>query len=85
MTEIAAKSGAFTVVDDADGWSVAVKYRRAGGALSLTVESTPLAMVYFEDSPLGRIGAIKVGGAPVQLVFRRPTGGEFALIVKYAP
>jgi len=83
--EIAAKSGAFTVVDDADGWSVAVKYRRAGAGLSLTVESTPLAMVYFEDSPLGRIGAIKVGGAPVQLVFRRPTGGEFALIVKYAP
>ena len=83
--DIAGKSGAFTILDDADGWSVAVKYRRAGAGLSLTVESTPLAMVYFEDSPLGRIGAIKVGGAPVQLVFRRPTGGEFALIVKYAP
>ncbi|MCA1828239.1 MAG: serine/threonine protein kinase, partial [Myxococcales bacterium] len=83
--EIAGKSGAFTVQDDADGWSVAVKYRRAGAGLALTVESTPPALVYFEDSPLGRVGAIRLGAAPAQIVFRRPTGGEFALIVKYAP
>jgi hypothetical protein len=83
--EIAGKSGAFTVRDEAEGWSVAIKYRRAGPGLTLTVESTPLAMVYFEDSPLGRVGTVKVGSAPAQIVFRRPGGGEFTLIVKYLP
>ncbi len=73
------------MLDDADGWTVSVKYRRVGSGLSLTVESTPLAMVYFEDSPLGRVGTVKVGKAPAQIVFHRPAGGEFALIVKYAP
>jgi len=78
-------AGSFTVLGDADGWSVSVKYRRAGSGLSLTLESSPLAMVYFEDSPLGRVGTVKVGKAPVQIVFHRPAGGEFALILKFAP
>src|SRR5262249_34440422 len=84
--DVAGKSGAFNVVNDADGWSVAVRYKRAGAGLLLTVESTPPALVYFEDNPIGRAGTFKVGtAAPAQVVFRRPSGGEFALIVKYAP
>jgi hypothetical protein len=84
--DIDGKTGAFSVVNDADGWSVAMKYRRVGAGLAVTVESTPPALVYFEGNPLGRSGTFKLAAAaPAQVVFRRPTGGEFTLIVKYAP
>ena len=78
--------GNFSVQSATDGWNISVKYRKSGGSLSLTVESKPLAVVYSDDAPLGRVGTVKVGkSAPTKIVFKQPAGGELVLIAKYAP
>jgi hypothetical protein len=80
-------SGNFKVENAADGWAVNVRYRRAGSSLALTLEAKPVAMIYIDDEPKGKVGTIKVSKSAISKVVFKPAAGgnEFALMAKYTP
>jgi len=82
-----AASGHFRVENSADGWTVSVKYRRSGSSLALTLEAKPEAVLYVDDEPRGKVGAIKVAKSAISKVVFKPAdgGNEFTLMAKYTP
>jgi hypothetical protein len=81
-----ATSGHFRVENSADGWTVDVKYRRSGPSLALTLEAKPEAVLYVDDEPIGKVGAIKVTRSAIsKVVFKPAEGNEFTLMAKYSP
>ncbi len=87
VVTLPAASGTFKVENQSDGWSISLRYRRAGSGLALTVEAKPVAMVYVNDEPRGKSATLKVSKSDISKFVFKPTSGagEFSLMAKYTP